>query len=288
MPWIPEEEIKRAREITAIEYLKKYQPNRLKKSSARNEWELTDHDSFKINEQTSQWHWKSRDIGGTSALNFLIHVDGCSFLEAVQMLKDEYPTYIPPPVEAKPKKPFVLPTASPDCRRVFRYLKERGISGEVLQRCVHLGILYESLPYHNAVFIGRDENQVARYAFLRGIYDASGKSFKMEQAGSEKAYAFCVPAKSGCRRVAVYEACVDVLAHMTLEQRQGSRDKYRLELGGISAPKEGQSQRSMKKPQALEHFLSQHPEITEIEVCTDNDFAGRWACEHIRKAYEGS
>ena len=206
MPWIPEEEIKRAREITAIEYLKKYQPNRLKKSSARNEWELTDHDSFKINELTSQWHWKSRDIGGTSALNFLIHVDGCSFLEAVQMLKDEYPTYIPPPVEAKPKKPFILPPASPDCRRVFRYLKERGISSEVLQKCVHLGILYESLPYHNAVFVGRDENQVARYAFLRGIYDASGKSFKMEQAG----------------------------------------------------------------------------------VCTDNDFAGRWACEHIRKAYEGS
>ena len=135
MPWIPEEEIKRAREITAIEYLKKYQPNRLKKSSARNEWELTDHDSFKINELTSQWHWKSRDIGGTSALNFLIHVDGCSFLEAVQMLKDEYPTYIPPPVETKPRKPFVLPPASPDCRRVFRYLKERGISGEVLQRC---------------------------------------------------------------------------------------------------------------------------------------------------------
>ena len=88
MPWIPEEEIKRAREITAIEYLKKYQPNRLKKSSARNEWELTDHDSFKINELTSQWHWKSRDIGGTSALNFLIHVDGCSFLEAVQILKN--------------------------------------------------------------------------------------------------------------------------------------------------------------------------------------------------------
>ena len=147
-------------------------------------------------------------------------------------------------------------------------------------------ILYESLPYHNAVFVGRDENQVARYAFLRGIYDASGKSFKMEQAGSEKAYAFCVPAKHECRRVAVYEACVDVLAHMTLEQ--GRMDKYRLELGGISAPKEGQSQRSMKKPQALEHFLTQHPEITEIEVCTDNDFAGRWACEHIRKAYEGN
>ena len=126
---------------------------------------------------------------------------------------------------------------------------------------------------------------MARYAFLRGIYDASGKSFKMEQAGSEKAYAFCVPAKSGCRRVAVYEACVDVLAHMTLEQRQGSRDKYRLELGGISAPKEGETHREMKKPPALEHFLSKHPEIEEIEICTDNDFAGRWACANLKKAY---
>ena len=46
MPWIPEEEIKRAREITAIEYLKKYQPNRLKKSSARYECELPELDSF--------------------------------------------------------------------------------------------------------------------------------------------------------------------------------------------------------------------------------------------------
>ena len=81
------------------------------------------------------------------------------------MLKDEYPTYIPPPVETKPKKLFVLPPASPDCRRVFRYLKERGISGEVLQQCVHLGILYESLPYHNAVFVGRDEKSGGKICF---------------------------------------------------------------------------------------------------------------------------
>lgn len=39
-----------ARRMTAMEYLRKYQPYRLKKSSARNEWELTDHDSFKISE----------------------------------------------------------------------------------------------------------------------------------------------------------------------------------------------------------------------------------------------
>lgn len=59
MPWVTDAEIQAAREMTAIEYLRKYEPNRLKKSTARNEWELTDHDSFKINEITSKWHWKS-------------------------------------------------------------------------------------------------------------------------------------------------------------------------------------------------------------------------------------
>ena len=38
--------------------------------------QLQDHDSFKINEITSKWHWKSRGIGGMSALRFLMQVDG--------------------------------------------------------------------------------------------------------------------------------------------------------------------------------------------------------------------
>ena len=32
--------------------------------------------------------------------------------------------------------------------------------------------------------------------------------------------------------------------------------------------------------------MKQHPEVTEIEICTDNDFAGRWACEQIKEHYE--
>lgn len=92
-----------------------------------------------------------------------------------------------------------------------------------------------------------------------------------------------MPPQKESKRVAVYEACIDALAHLTLEG--GSLDKYRLELGGISAPKEGETHREMKKPPALEHFLSKHPEIEEIEICTDNDFAGRWACANLKKAY---
>ena len=87
----------------------------------------------------------------------------------------------------------------------------------------------------------------------------------------------------------VYEACIDALAHMTLEE--GKRDKYRLSLGGIAAPKENtqiQSERFKKLPDALEEFLKNHPEIKEIEICTDNDFAGRWAKEQMKKHYEGT
>lgn len=284
MARVSEAEILAAREMTAIEYLKRYQPTRLKKSSARNEWELTDHDSFKINEITGKWHWKSRDIGGISALNFLVKVDGMEFTEAVRLLSGECPSYVPAELPRQERKPFVIPPPNGNNRRMIQYLNSRGISDPVIRYCMKQGILYESKNFHNAVFLGKDENGRVRYAFLRGIYDKDGKSFRIEQSGSEKAYAFCIPPSSESRRVAVYEACVDALAHMTLEG--GKADKYRLVLGGISAPKEGSVQHSRKLPVSLTSFLERHPAIEEMELCLDNDFAGRWACDHIKRAYE--
>ena len=55
MPWYEKEDLEKARVMTAIEYLKRYEPQRLKPCRGlRHEYELTDHDSFKINEITSQ------------------------------------------------------------------------------------------------------------------------------------------------------------------------------------------------------------------------------------------
>ena len=180
MPWYEKEDLEKAREMTAIEYLKQYEPQRLKPCRGlRHEYELIDHDSFKINEITSQWHWKSRDIGGISALNFLVHVNGMSFLDAVGFLLEQNPSYIPPNIQEREmaKKPFALPERAKVVNRIWDYLKHRGISRETFVYCVNQGILYESLPYHNAVFVGRDEKGQARYAFLRGIYDR-GKPFR--------------------------------------------------------------------------------------------------------------
>ena len=72
--------------------------------------------------------------------------------------------------------------------------------------------------------------------------------------------------------MAVYEAAIETLAHMTLE---GNRtDKYRLSVGGIYAPKDGRRKKEEK-----------HPEVTQIEICTNNDGPGRYACETMKRTY---
>ena len=211
MPWVTEEEIQAAKNMTAYEYLRTHQAQRLQKTRTRNEWQLTDHDSFKINELSSKWHWKSRDIGGVSALRFLIEVDGMKFTDAVKLLCEESPSFIPTQSAEKEKPLFKLPERYCNCRRIRAYLNHRGISDEVITYCISHEILYESVPYHNAVFVGKDESRKARYAFLRGIYEKNGKGFKMEQTGSEKKYSFCIPPERETKRVVVYEACICLL-----------------------------------------------------------------------------
>ena len=247
------------------------------------EFQLRSHDSFKINEASSVWHWKSRDIGGKSALDYLVHVEGVPFLNAVKdLLEQEPPDYLPRS-KAKKRKPFVLPAAAGSMQKVEAYLRGRGISREVIRYCARKGILYESEPYHNCVFVGLDGQGVPRYAALRGTHDGKN-AFKQEKAGSDKRYCFCIPPLTRARRVSVYEAAPDALAHMTLEG--GRADKYRLSLGGIYAPAKESSETKFKEPAALEEFLRQHPEVDELEVCTDNDRAGRWAAERLQEAYQ--
>ena len=284
MPGVTRDQINAAKRMTAIEFLQRYRPDDLERASSPGEFQLKSHDSFKISATTSLWHWKSRDIGGKSALDYLVYVEGVRFVDAVEQLSAEMPSFAPMPMPAvRERKPFVLPPAAPDTSRVYAYLQGRGVSREVIAACVRQGILYESDGYHNAVFVGRDSTDTARYAFLRGTYP-KGKPFRMEQSGSDKRYSFCVPPAGESRRLAVYEAAIDLLAHWTLER---TNDKHRLELGGIYAPKEGCVSRTGKLPPALAAYLTRHPEIREIEVCTDNDYAGRWAAEHIQQAYQG-
>ena len=276
MPGVTQEQIAAARRMSAIEFLQKYRPNSLVKSSARGEYQLAEHDSFKINAKSSLWHWKSRDIGGKSALNYLIYVEGVPFVEAVRLLCEESPGYVPTPHEqVERKRPsFRLPPIAENCDRITRYLLGRGISNAVIQYCIERKILYESAEYHNCVFLGKDPQGVPKYAALRGIYDY-GKPFKREAPGSQKQYGFCIPPMQPGTTVAVFEAAIDAMAEMTL--CGDAADKYRLSLGGVSS--------SGKEPLALQEFLRQHPEITTIELRLDNDAKGRMASVGIQNLY---
>ena len=217
--------------MTAIEFLRRYRPNSLVKSSARGEYQLAEHDSFKINGESSVWHWKSRDIGGKSALKYLIYVEGVPFVEAVQLLCEESPMYIPVQHEAveRERPLFRLPNPAPNNDRVTRYLLGRGVSLSAIRYCIERKILYESAEYHNCVFLGKDPQGVPKYAALRGIYDY-GKPFKREAPGSQKQYGFCIPPMQPGTTVAVFEAAIDAMAEMTL--CGNAADKYRLSLGG--------------------------------------------------------
>ena len=213
--YFEKEELRQAKQMSAIEFLKRYRPEELVRCGA-GEYELRSHDSFKISESTSLWHWKSRDIGGKSALDYLVRVEGVPFTDAVQYLLEQGPPgYMPTPKSAG-RKPFVLPPAAREEYRVELYLQSRGVSLDVIRYCISRGILYESLPYHSCVFVGLDRNGVPRYAALRSTCDGP-KAFKREQAGSDKRHSFCIPPEVRSRRAAVYEAAPDALAHMTLE-----------------------------------------------------------------------
>ena len=138
MPRVCKEQIDAVNRMTAIEFLRRYRPNSLVKSSARGEYQLAEHDSFKINGESSVWHWKSRDIGGKSALKYLIYVEGVPFVEAVQLLCEESPMYIPVQHEAveRERQLFRLPNPAPNNDRVTRYLLGRGISLPTIRYCI--------------------------------------------------------------------------------------------------------------------------------------------------------
>ena len=159
------------------------------------------------------------------------------------------------------------------------YLRCRGISQPVIDHCLKAGILYESLPYHNCVFVGRDENGIPRYAALRGTY-TYGKQFKAESTGSDKRFGFCIEPTAESKTVAVFEAAIDAMAEMALAG--DAADKFRLSLGGIYAPEDG---KPIHPPAALEEFLRSHPQVDRLEFCLDNDPPGRAAAVALARLY---
>ena len=140
-------------------------------------------DSLRIKERQT-WRRYSNQTGG-DAITFLQEFCGKDFREAVSYLLEfnghrARASPVPhQPSPAKKERPaFALPSAAPDQRHVFAYLRKRGIAPQVIQGFIQAGLLYEDADHHNCVFVGRDRGGQPVFASKRGTYDRNGPGFK--------------------------------------------------------------------------------------------------------------
>ena len=166
MPFIPPEQLARAREMDLLTYLRCCEPDELV-SVGGNTYAAKSHDSLKIS--NGEWYWWSRGVGGSSALDYLTTVRKLSLPDAVQRILNAGGAALAesPRRKARPTKSFTLPPKHADNRRVFSYLRGRGIDPEIINHCIKHGLLYESAQHHNCVFVGFAGDRPA-YAMQRG------------------------------------------------------------------------------------------------------------------------
>ena len=276
MPYIPPGLVAQAKEIDLLTYLQTYDPDELVHAGG-GEYCTKTHDSLRISH--GLWCWHSRDIGGKTALDYLIKVHGMGFTDAVEHLLGR--AAIQPPVflcRAQPpqKKALLLPPAAPSNDRALAYLQSRGIDRAVLERCVEDGQLYQSADYSNCVFVGKDKTGTPRYAALRGTFG----SFKGEARGSDKRYSFSLPAQGESGTLHLFESAIDALSYATLLRMHGrdDRETHLLSMAGVFVSARYQAARL---PVSLARYLEDCPGIERIDLHLDNDPAGRAAARSI-------
>jgi len=204
------------------------------------------------------------DMSFREAMDFLLNYNGNSRDAPVQKPETRLPKK-----EEKPPVPFVLPEPSEDNRRVFSYLRKRGIAYQVIENIVNAGLLYEDKQYHNCVFVGKDADDNAVFAYKRGTRDKDGIGFKGDVEGSNKDIAFRLPCDPELDMLRVYESPIDLMSDMSM------RRYIRSNCVALCCLGDG----------ALESYLKDHPHIKSIDLCLDADQWGRQAAERMKEKF---
>ena len=228
-------------------------------------------DSLRIKDRRT-WFRYSQNTGG-DAITFLQQFCGKSFPEAVEYLLIFHgkarDAPIPQPKPISPKQEFSLPPRNADDRRVFAYLRKRGIAAQVIRQFLNSGLLYEDAEHHNCVFVGKNSAGQVKYAGLRGTYDREGKGFRGDVTGSDKRVGFALPYDRSSDQVFVFEAPIDLMSYLTLHRNTPNA----LALCGLY---DG----------ALQAYLTDHPQIKRIELCLDADEPGQKAAQQLQEKYQ--
>ena len=214
-----------------------------------------------------EWYDHAAGHGG-NAISFLQEHYNMSFPEAVQTLLGGDFKHAAP---AKPEpKPFALPEAHSDMRRVFAYLtKTRGIDSHVAAAFAHDRLLYEDAKHHNAVFVGRDENGTPVHAHVRST-NSHGKPFRLNIEGSDPRYSFHHIGTNGI--LLAFEAPIDLLSHISLYPQNWQENSYVACCGTSILP--------------VLKTLERMPRADTVLLCMDNDEAGQKANRRMTEQLE--
>ncbi len=273
MPYInfSEDDLYRANTADLVSFLQSHGGN-VKKVGSTYKYIYTDgggtHDSVTIH--GGKWYDHKNQRGGY-AVKFLQEFLGFSFQDSVIQLLGGHcsaqtvrsaPREAPKPVQ----KPFELPEANSDMRRVFAYLtKQRFIDPQIISHFAHEHKIYEDSKYHNVVFVGTDENGTARQASVRSTL-SFGKTFRITIANSDTKYSFSHFGND--EKLFVYEAPIDMLSFITLYQKDWQQHSY-IAMNGVYES-------------AVLKALESHSDLQSVYLCTDNDEGGIEAAERLR------
>ena len=258
-----DEQKQAARETVLVAFLKR-RGEVLKRSGSEYEWR---DGAQKVTIRGNVWFHQYERVGG-DAIDFVRRFYALDYPQAVELLLDGHAGFERPTQHAAMQqtstKDFLLPKRNNTMRRVYAYLlQQRGIDREVLNAFVREGMIYESAGHHNVVFVGYDQDGVARHAHKRATNSQS--SYKGNQDGSRPEFSFHWCGQSN--RLYFFEAPIDLLSFISLNKTNWQDHSYAAACG--------------VSDHALWQMMKDNPDINHVFLCFDNDEAGQTASQRI-------
>ena len=252
---------------TDLEALLRGEGETLKRSGS--EWVWRDRNDAKINIRGCEWYHQYEATGGR-AIDFVRRFYNLDFNEAVHKLLGTRAANIEEvPRTARPQeqKPFELPAAHNDMRRVYAYLMQRRhIDREIVSHFAHARTLYEDAEHHNAVFVGCNENGEPLHAHKKST-SINDDSYRGNVSGCRPEFSFHHAGKSN--RLYVFEAPIDMMAYLSLNKENWKDHTY--------------TALCCVAEHAMLYQLMRNPAINEVIICTDHDAAGIEAYHRLKE-----
>lgn len=259
---ISEKDIALANSADIVSFLKT-QGVEAKRVGRTYEWESP---TGKVSIQANRWYSQYERVGGYS-VNFAMKYFGMKFAEAVNALTGrsvETVTINYSNEKRTTKKAFVVPVKNEGMNRAYAYLKsKRGIDDKIIKVFANKGLIFEDYPYHNVVFVGKDENGNVKHIHKRSTIVNSSYKGNAEASDPENSFNW----RGESNRLFVFEAPIDMLSYITMHQKGWNKHSYvaLCSTAGLAALK----------------MIKDNPDIDTIYLCLDNDNAGDVGCQKI-------